>query len=300
MGRADMVQWCLLSLLGPPPNWALLCMVLVIAGAAGGTANYLLIPQLDAENKKPFRSFLFSGIIVSFVVPLFLSVAQSQLIENILRPPPSSNSPETDYFILVGFCIVAAFAARRFMDTMTEQILAQLKKTNENIDATSNMVSQKTDEIKDAIVESGIQHEELNEEQESFTTPPPPALPEINTSEDKNHDATVTTSVIGSGKSTEIQYSYMDLSPHERRVLRAAGKMSARTMTGLAQDSKISSARIGEIVDQLISKGLLRRGISVNTKGLRIMLTAEGARMLDSMSGALAEDNTVTGKHSLP
>jgi hypothetical protein len=70
MDCAETVRWCLVSLAGPLPSWAWLCLVLVIAGAAGGAANYLLIPQVDPENKKPFLAFILSGIIVSTAYPV--------------------------------------------------------------------------------------------------------------------------------------------------------------------------------------------------------------------------------------
>jgi DNA-binding MarR family transcriptional regulator len=170
------------------------------------------------------------------------------------------------------------------MDTMTEQILAQLRKTNENIDATTEMVAQKTEEIKDAIDESSIHQEELNETPAPLKAPSDRESPNRSESYDNIGDVTAEDTSIDSTGGTAPRITPMDLSPNERKVLRAAGRMSARTMTGLAQDSGISRARIGEVVDQLISKALLRRTISANTNGLRIMLTAEGASLLDSMT----------------
>jgi hypothetical protein len=109
----------------------IIAAVILICGIVGGYASFL---STDAGDKKtsPLPN-IWLGIVASFVVPLFLSLIQSQLVLNIFleNGTGSGNPTKTvdlgkagDLFELAGFCLVAAFSSRAFMESVTKRLLA--------------------------------------------------------------------------------------------------------------------------------------------------------------------------------
>jgi len=120
------------------PSIALI-LVSVAGGAGGGLASYVLSrhdrPSGDAALEPARFSIgeaierVFVGIVAAFIVPLFLSLTQSDLVKSILvsgadADPDGSGFFTHDLFIVAGFCIVAGFAARWFLGSVARQALS--------------------------------------------------------------------------------------------------------------------------------------------------------------------------------
>jgi DNA-binding MarR family transcriptional regulator len=73
----------------------------------------------------------------------------------------------------------------------------------------------------------------------------------------------------------------VDLDDTESAVLRALTRMSFRTATGAAAEAGVSRFAVGEILDQLVSKGLAEMTASPTTKRIRWAITPAGIAALN-------------------
>jgi hypothetical protein len=136
--------WHVLSLLG---------VVTIVCGATGGLASYLLMgpmprtthhtlpndPQEPGKETRrhplhehPLMGHVLLGITAALVVPLFLSLSESRVIERIVSGV-NNNSVYENWLIYIGFCIVAAVACRKFMQAVSGQVLAALRDHSQDI-----------------------------------------------------------------------------------------------------------------------------------------------------------------------
>ena len=88
--------------------------------------------------------FITAGAIVAFAVPLFLSVAKSSLIADLLGKA-TSDQFFPNALVLIGFCVVAGFASRRFMNSLAARVM-QMERKTEKAQETSEKAQQTSDE----------------------------------------------------------------------------------------------------------------------------------------------------------
>jgi hypothetical protein len=93
-------------------------------------------------------------------VPLFLQIISN----NLLDIPKDTTFPDKNYFILAGFCVLAAFYSKRFLDDLYAKVNKAEMKAEEAKQIAEN-AEQKNQEIDD--VEEIINETELNK---TFTT----------------------------------------------------------------------------------------------------------------------------------
>jgi DNA-binding MarR family transcriptional regulator/outer membrane murein-binding lipoprotein Lpp len=246
-------------------NFIFVACIVAVAGAAGGLANYLLLPP-----PKSVRGYLWSavrfmvvGAIVAFAVPLFLSLAQSELVRKITEPS-ADLYPYGNLLVLIGFCVVAGFASRTFMHSLAAKVM-QLEHQVQNL-------GEKTEEAVEAA--------ELNEESTDR------ALEAIR--------GAATTKELESGQlpgepetsqSREaITEVVPELTPIEHTVVQATSRHNRRTLSGVAKDAQISRPQAEEIVDELVRKGLIQHTTSPNSGGPRIQVTRLGTIALNKLA----------------
>ncbi|WP_317044186.1 YEATS-associated helix-containing protein [Flavobacterium oncorhynchi] len=86
--------------------------------------------------------YLLSGIGASILVPLLLNMLSSNLIKN------DDKFDSINYFVFAGFCFIAGYFSDRFINSMGERILKDLKdtkdKANQAIDS-AKAVEEKVD-----------------------------------------------------------------------------------------------------------------------------------------------------------
>ena len=106
-------------------------IVIVLSGFGGGAVNYLNTRPASDQGFHFLRCIL-TGIAAAFVVPLFL-----QTIQNGLLSP--TEVPNRDLLILSGFCILASFAAKPFLDSMARRALEEAQQSKREAEnATKN------------------------------------------------------------------------------------------------------------------------------------------------------------------
>lgn len=112
--------WCLMDVIkgvvSSIPSWFLMFLVILIAGLVGGWARYRLDRDAweasEPKGRKPsFHSCAIIGVIGSFLVPLFLNMISSTLIKDT----NGDIFKGSNLFVLIGFCLIAAIFAKRFM-----------------------------------------------------------------------------------------------------------------------------------------------------------------------------------------
>jgi len=106
-------------------HW-ILVLLMTVAGFAGGLANHL--SGTGTENGEPSSSRIFAtnmliSLVAAFTTPLFLSLAKSSLVADLLKTAGPGQLFSADIFIFFGFCLVAAFSARVFVQNLTNVVL---------------------------------------------------------------------------------------------------------------------------------------------------------------------------------
>ena len=118
---------------------------MLIAGIAGGLTNFFHTrPKEEGENPwyGLFVEFhlwkcIVSGIVASFVVPLFLVTTKSDLLNQI---EASASSFSSDHLVLAGFCLLAAFSSRAFLDSLAKKALLLAEESKETSQANQKQI----------------------------------------------------------------------------------------------------------------------------------------------------------------
>ncbi|WP_422348812.1 YEATS-associated helix-containing protein [Flagellimonas sp.] len=195
-----------------------LIVVLILAsGIVGGVGNFFRFESnLEAKGYHLVKS-IFLGTIAAFTIPLFLNMVSSDLLE-------FQNAP-TDYFVFVGFCLIAAFFSNRFMNSIGDRVIQDLEK-----------IKRKTDVIEEETKDNSEKVEALVEEQTDggTTAAKPRKLEEI-----KNEvPAEVANKIFESFQNEKYKF---------------------RTVEGIAKDSGLDSGETKALMDKLEQKNIIKR-----------------------------------------
>lgn len=112
-----------------PNFWIFLVMLL--CGAFGGVLNYLSVQGEEPKNTRFWQSLL-GGIVASFMVPLFLNMISSNLIEAV-KGTANNAGDLSKLFVLAGFCLVAGVSSRAFITTLSARVLRETKATRNEV-----------------------------------------------------------------------------------------------------------------------------------------------------------------------
>lgn len=118
---------------------SILVTLIISAGLLGGIANY----YLEQANGAGFKKSVFLGLTASATVPLLLNTMSSSLTEKCLSGDASA------YFVFFGFCTIAAIFSSKFLQTLGDKVLQDLKevkqKQEELAETTDVLVAQNSD-----------------------------------------------------------------------------------------------------------------------------------------------------------
>ncbi len=255
------------------------CLI-AFAGGAGGLANYLLLPAPSSGKRSlsgAFR-FIFSGGIVAFVVPLFLSLAQSALVRSIFDYSGAGQA-YPDILIFAGFCVVAGFASRAFMDTMTSKMMQMQQDVRKAEDK-----AQEAD--KKAVEAIELTEENADRVAEAVGANAEPAERERLPTD---HSAIKSPSPVATTIANKLK-------PQERDVLSAMTRYSKRTQTGVARDAGVPRNQVGEIIDEMRDMGVIHFTTSANTGGPRVQLTPLGTDVLNAFAPKIIITDVTTSR----
>lgn len=249
-------------------NIANVVMIILLGGLLGGTAAYLV----DGANRKealsamsetrpirdqPLLRFLLLGLIAAACVPLFLSLVKSGLITSIFSvaaPGAALVIPYEDYLIFAGMCLIAAFSARTFIDSVSRQVLRKV----ESVEEKANVAARTASDAKKVATETANEVESI----------------------DANAKRPEAAEKLALDSPNFVPMTNFKLSDDQMRVLQAMTFKPYRTHTGIAADSGVSPNRISDLLEDLHGHQLAVPTTSPTTGGARWTISKAGQEFL--------------------
>lgn len=107
------------SVLSSPDLWTILG-TMALAGIIGGLVNGFL-PAPEGEQAKIWWKCILTGLGASLIVPVFLFLTQSKILDELVRIIPENTPPEPlseaisrkvqNYLVFFSFCTIAAITS---------------------------------------------------------------------------------------------------------------------------------------------------------------------------------------------
>ncbi|MCH4895425.1 hypothetical protein E0494_01740 [Marinilabiliaceae bacterium JC040] len=214
----------------------ILILIIVLVGAIAGLTNYLdYFYKGLINNIYEFIKYILRGIGAAILVPLFLNMLSSSLIEY------SEGYNYINYFVFAGFCYIAGYFSDRFISTVGERVLKDLEKANKRIKVA--MTSSKQNEEKLDLLVSA--ESEFDEE-------------------------LVTTTELDLSKFKEnMKFADDDIEYQVNNVfLSFLGKYKLRTVKGIAKELNYSLTVVESILKVLFNQGFVKSFTDKNGKTL--------------------------------
>jgi hypothetical protein len=99
-------------------------LVMIVAGLLGGLINFFLatgdVAAQDNKDKNSIGKSLTIGVGAAFLVPLFLNMISSNLLE-------ASKQDASKLLVFAGFCLIASISSKAFITTLSDRILNEAK-----------------------------------------------------------------------------------------------------------------------------------------------------------------------------
>ncbi len=209
--------------------------VMVAAGTLGGSVNYFLTRKADPESS--FKKSIVVGIAAAFLVPLFLNMISSNLIEAI-RGNPSTAPDLSKILVFAGFCLIAAISSKAFIKTLSERILKDVEEAKRGVEEAKKEIKETKKEAEEAKNVALSAQEKASEAD---------AIVQNNIEPDSKENSDFRAATPAS------------ISENERKILQefAVGDRLYRTRTSVARRTEILKAEVDRIVDELKEKGLV-------------------------------------------
>lgn len=103
-----------------------IAVIIFVAGLFGGVVNYYRSYTINSGSHRECMTCILIGVGASCLVPLFLSMISSNLIEN-------SRSDDKYFFTFGGLCIIAAIFSNKFINSIGEKVLKEVQQTKEDV-----------------------------------------------------------------------------------------------------------------------------------------------------------------------
>ena len=113
---------------------------MILSGAVGGFSNWLVNSRNSNNIRLGWLGYCILGSISAMVVPLFLSIAQSEILQGL-----DTFFTSISLFKFIGFCIIAGYSADNFMNSIVSKLIEQVKNVKEDLSETKELV----DEVRD-------------------------------------------------------------------------------------------------------------------------------------------------------
>jgi hypothetical protein len=224
---------------GQTTFFAVIGTVMVFSGFLGGLVNYFLSQKEDPAGSNLGKSAAL-GITAALLVPLFLNMISSNLLEAIRFGVPGADGKQAapdlpKILVFLGFCLVAAISSTAFIKTLSDRILKEAKEAK-NVARQAEKKATETQSVIRPI---------LDKETEAEAEVP-----------------TDTNSALVAPQSAVDQ--------NERKLLeRLANGKSFRTRTGLAKETGIPRPEVEKMMDELKGRELVADQWIEITPGLK-------------------------------
>ncbi|MBO0904335.1 YEATS-associated helix-containing protein [Jiella sonneratiae] len=234
-----------------------LLFITVVAGGLGGLAASLMLGDADdlgiwdktatARRISPPKVVrnVFLGAVAALLVPLFLSLAKSEIVKNVTSTTDKAGNE--NILIYVGFCLVAAISFKRFLTSVPDQVLSSLK-------SEVNVLKQKNENVQTDL-------EEVKENVDATSAP-------------LNADAQ---EAVHDEAATRAQADQLPKAEAEALKAMRDSRLMKRTVAGVAKHARMSHADADVALQSLAEKGLLEEVVS-DTTGRTLYVLNDGGR----------------------
>lgn len=217
--------------------------VIAFSGLLGGMVNYDLTStdedQSSDDQAVPLGRFksIIMGLCASMMVPLFLNVISSKIVDEIL----GINGAKQDLsrlLILAGLCLIASISSRAFITTISDRLLNMARDAKREAHIAGEAVKAVKEDVQPLIAK----------ETEAETGAEASVAPK----------------------------SIIQLTDTEKQVMLAFIKsdFSLRSLGGIAKDSGLAQFTSQKVLEMLVEKGCV--SVRPGKNGPRWFLTVEG------------------------
>nr|WP_294507176.1 YEATS-associated helix-containing protein [uncultured Rhodopila sp.] len=200
---------------------------------------------------------LVVGIVAALCVPIFLAVAQSELLKNISKV---ADDFDWDLLSLAAYCLIASFSSRAFMESLSGQVLHRTQAEQQRLKEGQQTLR---DEVAD-----------LAEEKTAHASPiaASPAMPQ-----DGGSQSASLLPPLSSQTPLEPSVS-AKLSESDRNVINALNSeaYARRSLSGVAKSSGLTKPEAALALARLVDVGLVAHGQSSRTGSIMYQLTPRG------------------------
>lgn len=214
-----------------------LIAIMLMAGIFGGLLNYYMEAQVDADNSNMPRS-LVGGLAAAFLVPIILFFVSSDLLTE-------SKGDANGMLIFAGFCLIASWASRFAMTTVTDRISRE-----------SHMAREKADAV---MIELRLMQRELE-----------PML-EMETESDGEVEV-----------QPLAPEEELDVTSTDVLTTLGNGRYIFRSMKGLCVETSLDEHTINKTLNIMVARDLTGKVLS--KKGIRWYITEKGRQFLAASS----------------
>lgn len=209
----------------------ILIVISIAAGILGGIINYFQ-SRGDGESVNSWPYYLLLSTCAAFIVPLFLSLAKSQILSNIFSPDLKLE----DWFVYFGACVLVAIYAKSFLETVSKKFLEELKGTSKTANQALETANQASHQAETTLNQMEGAFEKLEN------------LPE----------GAVTKTLVVRPSPDVSRYS-----PDEQKVLTAlmdpAYPLARRSLGGIASATKLSRQTVSTCLERLMDAKVVKK-----------------------------------------
>lgn len=109
--------------------WTVL-LIMLAGGVLGGAVNFYFVP-LSADQPRLLGRSVVLGIGASALVPVFLFITQSKVLDKLFDPASatlSATDKSINILFFISLCLLAGISSTRFITSVSDQLITQLKK----------------------------------------------------------------------------------------------------------------------------------------------------------------------------
>ena len=109
--------------------WTVL-LIMLTGGVLGGAVNFFFVSPAPDQPRSLGRSVVL-GIGASALVPVFLFVTQSKVLDKLFEPVSitlSQTDKSINILFFISLCLLAGISSTRFITSVSDQLITQLKK----------------------------------------------------------------------------------------------------------------------------------------------------------------------------
>ncbi|UFH52296.1 YEATS-associated helix-containing protein [Spirosoma sp. KNUC1025] len=135
--------------------WIVL-LIMLVGGILGGIVNFYFVPAPTDQPQSLGRCVIL-GVGASALVPIFLFITQSKVLDKLFAPVSanlSDSDKAIDTLFFISLCFLAGISSTRFITSVSDQMITQLKEDIKDTNKTVKENSEKIDKTQQVVEET--------------------------------------------------------------------------------------------------------------------------------------------------